>query len=117
MARAPKQETSDSAITRPLRNFEVDRYWAKVAAQAVQHSWLAVFDKFSWQRLIVPAIVTIIASGIQFYVLGWASTIDNLKILATSILAGLCDAASIDFASTALLTWQPRVTAPPKDMH
>src|SRR5216684_734450 len=90
MARKPKRETSDLEIPRPLRNFEVDRYWAKVAAIAVRDSWSLVFEKFSWRKLIVPTLVVIISSGIQFYVLGWASTLDNLKILATSTAAGLC---------------------------
>jgi hypothetical protein len=90
MAKDPKRRTSEIAITRPLRHFEVDKYWAKVAALAIHDSWLAVFDQFSWGRLIVPAAVTAIASGIQFHYMGWASTEDNLKILGTSVAAGAC---------------------------
>jgi hypothetical protein len=78
------------AIVRPLRHFEVDRYWVKVAALAVRHSWSVVFDQFSWRRLMMPALVAVVASGIQFYVMGWASTEDNIKILGTSVAAGLC---------------------------
>lgn len=90
MEKESKQQTSEVSISRPLRNFELDKYWAKVAALAIRHSWRVVFERFSWQRLIVPAVVTVVASLLQFYFMGWASTADNLKIVGTSLVAGLC---------------------------
>jgi hypothetical protein len=87
-ARKPKRETL--SIRRPLRNFEVDKYWVKIAAMAFQDSWSLVFEKFSWWKVILPTVVAIVTSGIQFYVLGWASMLDNVKILGTSVGAGLC---------------------------
>jgi hypothetical protein len=90
MEKESKQRTADVAITRPLHNFELDKYWATVAMLAIRQSWRVVFEKFSWRRLIVPAVVTVVASLLQFYFMGWASTADNLKIVGTSLVAGLC---------------------------
>jgi hypothetical protein len=80
-------EVRVDAMASKLQHFELDRYWLTVARQAFDDALSDVWGHFGWPLMITASIV-VLAAIFQFFWLGWNTTVENLKIVGTSLLAG-----------------------------
>jgi hypothetical protein len=74
---------------RKLRHWELDRYWWRVSAIAIRESWKVVWGEIRWRSVVISCLTVVLTALLQFRVVGWSSTIENLKIVGTSVGAGL----------------------------
>ena len=76
--------------TRRLQNWELDKYWLRIAKTAAEESFERVWDAKKWRIMVIPSCVAVLSAMVQFYVVGWNETLTNLKIVGSSVAAGLC---------------------------
>jgi hypothetical protein len=75
--------------TRKLRHWELDRYWLGVAALAIAESWDMVWGKIRWRSIVISSSTVVLSAILQFVIVGWNGTVENLEVVGTSLAAGL----------------------------
>ncbi|HXM60111.1 MAG TPA: hypothetical protein VN950_04590 [Terriglobales bacterium] len=74
---------------RKLQRWELDKYWLRIAEAAIREAWEVVWGRIRWTSILISSLTVVLAAILQFRFVGWSSTIENLKIVASSICAGL----------------------------